>query len=681
MATQVIRPKFEVVGVLMVVLSAIGAAVLLLKSHIPPGPENSLTAEPGEYLRAGARQFINWRPMRRESLQEARRLDRPIFLCIGTGWSRVGREADEEGFTFQDVVERINQRYLPIRIDANVQPRWLSAYLPLSRLDEPFDVGFQLYVLTPDGKLVDRMVRQNDKARFNGENILAFLRRAESLLVRSGTPALATKQDQEVARLLTPGARIPLNYQERLNFLLTVQGATDGGYSSPGFLKLQPEAWRLLWIGDRQVQVRKGIDAIATSVMVDWIDGGFRRMATAGQWRVVELDRVSMLSADAMAAFAEASQRYADPLYRKIATAVFDGLISRRSGEDRSFYAYVSGDEKINRRSRSESWTPARMREVFSPEDREKLRRYFGLRVEDNPQMLIRVADRRAWTSHAEDVDRLLDRIRSGLAETHRPTPKELDLAAPNCFITARLIETARTLGDGDRITAAASLYERLRDFRVGSDDVRRRRGAQATEQPVLMDFLAFADAAMEEYQLFGRQDALAEGAAVLSRALKFFACPSGTALVEAVNRDWMAECNACTPQIADDVVASSSAIAIRLSWKYGKLLGGDFERFAIDSTAHFSEIVARHRFDVSGYYFSAATVENNRLAAVVGPNALGTARELSRLAPGWFVVPILGNLRPDLRSRPAGIYLLGRDGVVGPFDLKAAVSTIAGVR
>ncbi|MBV6458056.1 MAG: hypothetical protein HONBIEJF_01178 [Fimbriimonadaceae bacterium] len=681
MASQVIRPKFEVVGILMVALCAIGAAVLLLKSHIPPGPENGLAAEPGEYVRAGARQFIDWRPMRRESLQEARRLDRPIFLCVGTGWSRVGREADEEGFAFQDVVERINQRYLPIRIDANLQPRWLSAYLPLSRLEQPFDVGFQLYVLTPDGKLVDRMVRQNDRARFNGENILAFLRRAESLLTGSPSQALSTQQDQEVARLSTPGANIALNYQERLNFLLTVQAATDGAYSAPGFLKLQPEAWRLLWIGDRQDQVKRGIDAVATSAMVDWIDGGFRRMAVSSGWKVVDLDRVSILTADAMAAFGEASVRYDDPLYRKIARSVFDGLLSRRSGEDSSFYAYVSGDEKINRRSLSESWTPARIRDTFDPEDRERVRKYFGLRVEDNPQMLIKVADRTAWTMNADVVDGLLDRMRSGINKLSRPIPKELDLAAPNCFVTARLLETARTLGDSDRIAAAGSLYERLRDFRVGSDDIRRRRRAQVVEQPVLLDYLAFADAAMEEYLLFGRQDALSEGAAVLNRALKFFATPSGSALVEAVERDWMADCNTCTPQIADDVIASSSALAIRLAWRYGKLVGADFERFARSSVAHFSEIVARHRFDVSGFYFSAATVGSNRMAAVVGPNALGTARELSRLAPGWFVAPILGGLRPDLRARSAGIYLVGGEGILGPYDLKAAVSTIAGIR
>lgn len=663
----------------MVVLVAIGTAVLLVRDLIPPGPENALASEPGAFIQAGSRQFVQWRPMRRESIQEARRLDRPIFLCIGTGWSRVGRDADTKAFTEQDVIERINQRFLPIRVDANLHPRWLSAYLPVSRAEEPFDVGFQLYVLTPDGKLVDRMLRRSDRARFDGENVLAFLRRAESFLARGGNPQLYNLQVQEVAKLREPGPSTALNFKERMDFLVQVQSASNGAYSAPGLMKVQPEAWRLLWLGNRAEAAKPGVDAVLTSPIIDWIRGGIRRMALESDWSKVELDQVTLLSADVMTALAEAGLRYRDPLFTKASKVVFDGLLARK-GSGGSFSAYMPGDERINRRSASESWSPSRMRAHFSAEERADLRRLMGLHVETNPQMLVRVADPKAWKVEASLVDRLLARLRMVVDEVAQPGV-ESGIAQVDGYVAARMMETARLLGDPERIASVATLYERLSVYRVGKDDLRRRIGATAAERPVLVDYLAYADAAMEEYLLFGREDALLDGAATLKRALEFFRSNDSAALVHAISPDWLLPLDVSSPQIVDDIVASSSAQAIRLCWKYGKLLGEPFSRFASNSVDHFNSVVARMRFDVAGYYVSAGMVANDRMVAAVGANAIAEARSLSRDAPGWFIAPILGDLRPDLRAKTSGLWLIGPKDTIGPLNLTDAVRIVGQIR
>ncbi len=83
---------------------------------------NRLIHEKSPYLQQHAHNPVNWYPWGEEAFEDARKMDKPIFLSIGYSschWCHVMRE---ESFEDESVAEMINEHFIPIKVDREERP-------------------------------------------------------------------------------------------------------------------------------------------------------------------------------------------------------------------------------------------------------------------------------------------------------------------------------------------------------------------------------------------------------------------------------------------------------------------------------------------------------------------------------------------------------------------------------
>lgn len=89
---------------------------------------------------------INWRPWSDEAFAVALVEDKPVLLTIGTVWCQGCHLMDETGFSDPEVIRLINEKYIPVRVDADRRPDINGRY---NRGGWPSNV-----VLTPTGRVI-----------------------------------------------------------------------------------------------------------------------------------------------------------------------------------------------------------------------------------------------------------------------------------------------------------------------------------------------------------------------------------------------------------------------------------------------------------------------------------------------------------------------------------------------
>lgn len=656
------RPTYGAVTGVTTVLVVVCAMRLAFESLIPPPHPEVESWARGEFAERAEHQDIRWRRPER-AFGEAGRLSRPLFVVIGVPWSGLGRQADA-ALMSPEVARALDRGFVPVRIDAAQDPRWLSQFLPLQGQRTGLGIGFQGWVFDLKGRIIGLVGRTGANETLDATSVLDMLLKAQSgfsdAALGDDTPAPQIQQDADVRQLLTSGMA-DLSLANAARTLAATIDPTQGGWNSNGIVTNRPLSFRFLQLAGAWSEAGRGLRLAALSPRADWLDGGFYRLG--GSLRVPEYDKQAVDNAQLAEALAVQDAVRPDPLLRKAARRTVAWLLER--GEDDLLPSAEAGDEDEQGRSRRASFSPRKLSDAvaagtLSPSDRAWAETF--LRLDEGARIPLPVP--------AALGDSRLDPVLAALrrsAGARRATVAE-GLCEPNGAVVACLLRCARLWGDRDLANAAGILVDRLEGFR-GRDGVHHSRTSSAL--PYLGDALAYADAELEDFLTNGRVPSLQRGAYELRRALRLFGgpergilrpSPSGTTLLPEMPE---------LPQITDDEREALSATALRLVDAYAAALGpaaSDLVTSGSDLDA-FLGGVTDSLPGMGGALAALARHADPRTAFVVGPDAASRAARLARLLPNRLVVPVLGPARPDLRDRPRGIYVSTPTGTQGPFD------------
>ncbi|MFZ2198762.1 MAG: DUF255 domain-containing protein, partial [Thermodesulfovibrionales bacterium] len=90
--------------------------------------------------------LIHWRQWDQDSIAEAKRLHRPVLLALSAVWCHWCHVMDETTYSDKDVIEYINENFIPVRVDADMRPD----------IDSIYNQGGwpSTLVLTPEGNII-----------------------------------------------------------------------------------------------------------------------------------------------------------------------------------------------------------------------------------------------------------------------------------------------------------------------------------------------------------------------------------------------------------------------------------------------------------------------------------------------------------------------------------------------
>lgn len=232
---------------------------------------------------------IAWQPWSNDAFARAQREDKPILLSISAVWCHWCHVMDETSYSDAGVIEAINSRYVPVRVDNDERPDVNARYNMGGWPTTAF--------LTPDGSLLtgatylppENMQRALDE-------VSAFYAERKDDIAEKTRELRAAKTTYDVA---APEVLSPKLVDEFAASLFAAYDEEFGGFNeAPKFP--QPEVHELLlayWrlSGDARLYeiVAHTMKAMAHGGMYDAVEGGFFRYSTTRDWTVPHYEKMA----------------------------------------------------------------------------------------------------------------------------------------------------------------------------------------------------------------------------------------------------------------------------------------------------------------------------------------------------------------------------------------------------
>lgn len=327
-----------------------GAPVTNNKAVLPPSPV------PLPFLGAGVPKRsddpgishgdgrIQWQTWGEDAFEKALRADKPIFLFVTANWCHAGKTMERISFTDLVVATRINEAFIPIRLDRDERPdidlRMQEALHTLTG-----SRGWPVIMcLTPDGRVWyggNSMPLDDDvvNSRPGMRTFIQYVLRAwwtDPAAVRTYAKTI----DEALNRTPPPlsATELPADLLERTAHIIQASLDAKAGGMAGGSLVLSaqngtvrespkfpaPRALDLCLThyarsGDPKSlsTVVKTLDAMLSGGIYDHLSGGFHRYSRDRWWRVPCFEKLLVLNAEMLPVCLHAYTATHDPRYKQ----------------------------------------------------------------------------------------------------------------------------------------------------------------------------------------------------------------------------------------------------------------------------------------------------------------------------------------------------------------------------
>lgn len=286
---------------------------------------------------------VEWREWGQAAFDEAESADVPVLLSLTATWCDHCHEMDEETYAEPRIAANINDRFVPVRVDADRRPRVRDRYNM---------GGFPSTVfLAPDGALLtgagylgpDGMRQVLDSVGTMWETKGDGASRIPRPLREDEPPSGTLSSDIEGSML----GQLEENYDE-----------TAGGWGVEPKFPL-PDALEFALKRDREM-ARRSFEAVSANLF-DEYEGGFYRFGAQADWGEIQHEKLLDSNAALVRAFSNAylytgREEYQDPASRAIeylTTTLWNDdadafANSQAPGEDGSYTLEASDREAVD---------------------------------------------------------------------------------------------------------------------------------------------------------------------------------------------------------------------------------------------------------------------------------------------------------------------------------------------
>jgi len=232
---------------------------------------------------------IAWQPWDAQTFERARAQDKPILLSISAVWCHWCHVMDETTYSNKGVIDTINERYVPIRVDNDERPDVNARYNMGGWPTTAF--------LTPDGTLLTgaTYLPPQDMERALGQ-VAEFYAERKSEIAEKEREIRSARPNYDIA---DADALLQAPIDEYATALRANYDEEFGGFGdAPKFP--QPELyefllahWRLTGNTRFYEIVARTMRAMAHSGMYDAVEGGFFRYSTTRDWTIPHFEKMA----------------------------------------------------------------------------------------------------------------------------------------------------------------------------------------------------------------------------------------------------------------------------------------------------------------------------------------------------------------------------------------------------
>ncbi|MFM2401043.1 MAG: hypothetical protein RI950_560 [Bacteroidota bacterium] len=292
---------------------------------------NKLASEVSPYLLQHKNNPVHWEPWGKETLDRAKKEDKPILVSIGYAACHWCHVMEHESFENEEVASIMNEYFINIKVDREERPDVDMVYMEALH-QMGLNGGWPLNVfLMPDQKpfyggtyfkrpnwiqillsIQNAFVNNRAELAKSAEGFAASL---------SENPSQFSNTDLTEVSLVIPSA------------LLKIKSALDpvfGGINKAPKFPL-PSLIQFLYAVPTSLSTELGIPPLAKTWLekmaqggiYDAVNGGFSRYSVDSEWFCPHFEKMLYDNAQLLSAYAKAYKRESNPLYQEV---VFDTI-------------------------------------------------------------------------------------------------------------------------------------------------------------------------------------------------------------------------------------------------------------------------------------------------------------------------------------------------------------------
>ena len=353
---------------------------------------NQLAGETSPYLLQHAHNPVDWYPWGEAALARAKAEDKAIFLSIGYSACHWCHVMERESFESEAIAKILNEHFISIKVDREERPDideiYMSAVVGLTGSG-----GWPMSVwLTPDLKpfyggtyyppvdmygrpgfptvllnIADAWKKRRGEVDKSAEGISQYLQRQLSASAPADGGDLDATAIAEACRALTQ-----------------TFDKEDGGWGgapkfpSSGSIMVLLRAYRKT--GDTALlhMATHTLERMASGGMYDQLGGGFHRYSVDGEWLVPHFEKMLYDNAQLATAYLEAYQLTKLPLFRRIATEIFEYELRDMRDALGAFHSTEDADSE-GEEGKFYIWTRVEVIDQLGPHDGELFCAYYSV--------------------------------------------------------------------------------------------------------------------------------------------------------------------------------------------------------------------------------------------------------------------------------------------------------------
>ncbi|MCC7204457.1 MAG: thioredoxin domain-containing protein [Phycisphaeraceae bacterium] len=374
-------------------------------------PLNRLAGETSPYLLQHAHNPVDWHPWGPQAIEEARRLQKPIFLSIGYSTCYWCHVMERQVFENEPIARQMNEGFICIKVDREERPDLDEVYMAAVQLTTGHGGWPMSVFLTPPPEAPPPPPPEADAGDLDGKGLLPFyagtyfppepthgmpsfpqvlaavsdawrnrpqdVRRqavqvAQAVREHLGTQAQAEAETTQLS---------PDVVQRAANQLLRGFDPEHGGFGrAPKF----PQPSNLLFLMRIQQQspnadlagvLRLTLERMARGGMHDQVGGGFHRYSVDEKWLVPHFEKMLYDNAQLIEAYLVGQTVVPDEhdaeLYPRVVRETADYVLREMTGDDGAFYS-AQDAEVDSREGQNYLWTPPEIEKAMSLLPREE---------------------------------------------------------------------------------------------------------------------------------------------------------------------------------------------------------------------------------------------------------------------------------------------------------------------
>ena len=652
------KSTYPVVTFVILALTSIAIVSKSLKAIEPLPVPNELVTEPDAFIKRGATQDIKWRRWGKAVMDEAKRLDKPILLVLGTAANQDARMFDDYTLSMQETSDTLGDRFVFAREDIFTNPCLATILRPLYQAKNNFNPSFQIWYLDSEGRPFYLQVPKTSNQTIDLPQLEASSESAERQLESyQNQPDLfsppSAEQTNERNLLLKPSEIKSCSTFEHIKWLESNLDLDTGSWLSSTYYSIYPQAWQFLLQQGETELLAKSANKILSSGLVDLVEGGVFISASRSKPHKKQYDKYAMLNVDFASVMAKLYCTSDRIYYRRLAENAFDYVtrVLVKNGQFRPYEAIVPSMQNRNPRT---STSVKEFYRRYNPEEQSVLYNFLNLNVQSNPEMIPAIQNLNDFENEQEQIEKVLAKMRKYSIITARDIG-EVAYCENSAYCIARLFECARILNDPVRISKIDELFIGLNAFMRPDGSLVRSSESLSNVPAYLGDYLAMSDAHWERFLVYGLDNDAVLAANWLDQAMERFKTSNRGVLRQTpINYDSQFPPDTDLPQIADSFKESTSASAIRLAWNisnYYLVKAADcsdanpnksiyqersrrYKSFAESGILQFGSLANEIHSNMSALFSVSETVNKDIFVVITGPNAAELARKLVHETP-----------------------------------------------